>query len=142
MVNLCRIGPRTAYWAILLLGALPAGATDGFDMSNPLYASIYAGGGSALGRAFFRGEARTVAVLLYCCPKLQLTGDCWKQHDIYDRDDLVQWIGEKLKLADIEEMKQSFRSQARGATTPVLTAAVEVEMAEVERHAMSLKNST
>ena len=119
---------------MLLLGVLPAGATDAFDVQHPFYSAGYQGGGSAIGRAFVRGEARTVAVLLYCCPKLQLTGNCWKQHHIEDREDLMRWIAEKLKVddGDAEDIRQSLRIQARGATTPVLKAAVEVEMAETE----------
>ena len=134
MCNLARIGPKTVYWAMLLLGVLPAGATDAFDVQHPFYSAGYQGGGSAIGRAFVRGEARTVAVLLYCCPKLQLTGNCWKQHHIEDREDLMRWIAEKLKVddGDAEDIRQSLRIQARGATTPVLKAAVEVEMAMAE----------
>ena len=46
----------------------------------------------------------------------------------------VAKLAQKLKVddGDAEDIRQSLRIQARGATTPVLKAAVEVEMAMAE----------
>ena len=66
-----RIGPRAAYWAIVLLGISPAS-----DF------------GDVIDSAYKRGDARTVAVLLHSAPAI----------DLKRRSDLIRWIEEELDV--------------------------------------------
>ena len=128
--NLSRFGPRTTYWSMLLLGAVPSGGTDEFQASDPACIDCFYGGSSALGRAFVRGEARTVAVMLFCAPKIELTGGCWRMHNIYNRDDLMRWIGEQVKVVThVEDLQQVM--QARSSVMPVLTKTEEARGVEL-----------
>ena len=121
LANLSRFGPRTAFWAMVLLGAVPSsGATSNFQVWQPGFILGYLGGHSAIGRAFARGDARTVAVLLFCAPNIVLSGTAWKQAHIHTRHDLIRWIAETLQH-DPEIVEHAMLTQARRATiTPVL----------------------
>ena len=97
--------PNRAQGSVLGYGyfrAVPSGATDNFPTHDHSYVFGILGGGSTLGRAFMRGHARTVAVLLHSAPSLQLKGAVWKRHKIYDRDDLIRWITERVRVDSAE----------------------------------------
>ena len=89
-------------------------------MATGFFILGYLGGHSAIGRAFARGDARTVAVLLFCAPNIVLSGTAWKQAHIHTRHDLIRWIAETLQH-DPEIVEHAMLTQARRATvTPVL----------------------
>ena len=105
---------------MVLLGAVPSGATSNFQVWQPGFILGYLGGYSAIGRAFARGDARTVAVLLFCAPNIVLSGTAWKQAHIHTRHDLIRWIVETLQH-DPEIVEHAMLTRARSAMiTPVL----------------------
>ena len=116
-----RIGPKTTYWGIIILSAVPSGSSSNFPTHEPLYVFGILGGLSTLGRAFMRGDARTVAVLLHSAPSMQLKGVVWKRHKIYDRDDLIRWITARVRV-DSAELRRAYAAAPSAQAAEQLTS--------------------
>ena len=96
---LARFGPYAALVGMLLLGGVPSGATEKKSRTDPWFRQISLGSGSALARAYVRGEARTVAFLLHAAPAIKVDGSFFSTQVLpgpsaanYKRH-VEQWVG-------------------------------------------------
>mmetsp|Transcript_23027 Transcript_23027/g.61144 ORF Transcript_23027/g.61144 Transcript_23027/m.61144 type:complete len:153 (-) Transcript_23027:95-553(-) len=88
-----RFGTIGVKFGMLILGAIPSGATESKNHDDPWYGQIINGSESTVARATARGQRKTVLFLLDSAPAMRLGGDFWRANgrNIADRQALREW---------------------------------------------------